>query len=658
MSNNGNASFYQTTNSSTSTLRPRNNLSRLISYESDSQHDSVIASSTASTTSPRSTSPSASTSITRARSKGKSQNAQRNSISHKQNALETTDRRASSSNWPQWSSFQSLGSSLWATESSNQPIRRASSVSKQKATSRMTQDKSYGLKQAQGEWGPKSQTTPKPTSIEEQKALLQAKRREALLLQSAEATVGKDSLGRYKRKDSNASVRGSPIENPNEGDVLVYRHKVQPQDTMAGVVIKYSCQPEAFRKVNRFWPNDNIQRRDFVVLPVDACSVRGKRTDGPYVADLFEDGQGRVEQPLSTTDGVADTSRVLSLRSEETEPFPLADSTSPDAEDSPYKHDSWVLLPTNPKPVEILRISRRALGYFPPARRKSQTSSTPFTDSTASTPKTSFDMLRHPPSHAAQQAQLNEHLRSSLTPNQSPSRQSSRPRYLNDSFRTRSSSTVSTSAGTSNAAFLCALSGPGGVGTLRGLRSERARPGPADDPLNKKFAQYAADLLPPDHPDYRPSSTANANSGLLQPPHPRTASTSLRTTPRASMDSIRSTRSNSSSVPAAIAGWMGKVASSPMRKKADGNRFDRGERGDLSLKLDVLGEAVAGDLIELADTPDEVSRQLHDAVEDRTPIAAPRAGIGIAGADGSDEQELLDERFPIRGRVRRAYEAD
>ena len=103
---------------------------------------------------------------------------------------------------------------------------------------------------------------------------------------------------------------------------------------------------------------------------------------------------------------------------------------------------------------------------------------------------------------------------------------------------------------------------------------------------------------------------------------------------------------------------MGKVASSPMRKKADGNRFDRGERGDLSLKLDVLGEVVAGDLIELADTPDEVSRQLHDAVEDRTPIAAPRAGIGIAGADGSDEQELLDERFPIRGRVRRAYEAD
>lgn len=80
-----------------------------------------------------------------------------------------------------------------------------------------------------------------------------------------------------------------------------------------------------------------------------------------------------------------------------------------------------------------------------------------------------------------------------------------------------------------------------------------------------------------------------------------------------------------------------------MRKKADPNRAERND-----LNLSVLGEVDAGDLIELADTPDEISRQLHDEVEERTPLATPTVG----------NDELMDERFPIRGRVRRAYQHD
>jgi len=520
-------------------------------------------------------------------------------------------------------------------------MKRANSTNanKDSANDRMVQDKSYNFKQTQPEWGPRSQKESKPTSIEEQKALLQAKRREALLAQSVESS--RDSLGRYKRKDSNASVR-SPVEN--ETDILVYRHKVQPNDTMAGVVIRYSCQQEAFRKANRFWPNDNIQRRDWVVLPVDACSIRGRKTGGPYVDGLASQSHSPTLGEATSTNGANDVT---------TEPPALAE------EGSEFKHDSWVLLPSQPQPVEILRISKRALGHFPPARRKSPNRSqpsTPLTDSTTSTPKTSFDMLRHPPTHAAQQAaqaQLSQQLATSLSLDSSPSRGSSIPRYLMESGRSRSSSTVSASHGLSHNAFMNALSGPGGVGALRGLRTERARPGPAEDPLNKKFAHYMPEYLPPDHPDY-------TGSDKLRPPNARSASTSwsasmnpsLRATPRASMDSIRSTRSNSSSVPAAIAGWMGKVASSPMRKKAD----LRLERDDMGLALSGIGEADAdADLIELSDTPDEVSRQLHDAVEEVTPVATPT--IAMEGA-GSSVEELMNERFPVRGRVRKAYEAD
>lgn len=629
---NGSASLYQSANSSTSTLRPRNTLNRLISYEdSSSQNDSVAKSSSASSTPPRVSSRSASPTTTsaRLRNQAKSQPAQ----------LRDTDRRASGGLWESWSSFQGLASSFLASDPTNLSVRRGSSLKKPKG-GRMVQDKSYGLQQSQTEWGPKSQPVSSATPVEDQKAILQAKKREAVLLQSVDATVGRDSLGRYKRKDSNASMRSSPIEAPNDGDVLVYRHKVQPQDTMAGVVIKYSCQPEAFRKVNRFWPNDNIQRKDYVILPVDACALRGRKTESPYVAGLFGADNETAKHPLSNVNSSADITKPSPPnKSPPTEPFPLADTTPSNLDmDSPYRHDCWVLLPTQSQPVEILRISKRALGYFPPARRKSiSTSTSPANDSGPGTPKSSFDMLRHPPTHAAQQAQLNQQLHSALSSNASPSRQSSLPRYLTDASRTRSSSTVSTSNGTSKNAFLSALSGPGGVGTLRGLRTEKARPGPGEDSLNKKFAHYVPDLLPSDHPDYQSSSNT------LKPPRSRGTSNSLRATPRASIDSIRSTRSNSSSVPAAIAGWVGKVASSPMRKKAELNRIER-----IDMNLSVLGEANSSDLIELADTPDEISRQLHDDVEERTPSATPVIG----------DEELMNERFPVRGRVRRAYEND
>lgn len=539
MNNNGAGhagSIYQNTNSSTSTLRPRNN--RLISYEDGS----TSTSSTPPRFDSRDTSPSA--------RKGKTIR---------------DDRRASV--WESLS-FQGIASILGNDGS---PIKRSSSLQKP-GPGRMLFDKSSAPKQAPQEWGPRKD--PKPTSIEEQRALLQAKRREILLSQSVEQQ--KDKLGRYKRKDSDADLH-PPLDN----DVLVYRHKVLPNDTIAGVVIKYSCQPEAFRKVNRFWPNDNIQRKTYVVLPVDACAVKGRKTDGPYIADM-------------------------------TEPFPST-------EEQDYKHDCWVTLPSFSQPIEILRMSKRTLGYFPPARRKSINS--PFSDSVSSTPKTSFDMLRHPPTHAAQQAQLHP----SISLNNSPVRQS-RPRLV--TMRTRSSSTVS------NGPFLTSLQGPGGVGTLRGLRTERARPGPAEDPLNKKFASYIPDLLPPEEA----ANSLGANLRL-----PRTT-TSLRTTPRESMDSIRSTRSNSSSVPAAIAGWVGKVATSPMRRKVDNVAASRNS-GDLMGQAMGMGDL--GDLIELDATPDEVSKQLHEEI---TPTATPVIGGG--------EEDLMNERFPIRGRVRRAYEND
>lgn len=106
-------------------------------------------------------------------------------------------------------------------------------------------------------------------------------------------------------------------------------------------------------------------------------------------------------------------------------------------------------------------------------------------------------------------------------------------------------------------------------------------------------------------------------------------------------------------MPAAIAGWVGKVATSPMRRKTDNSgaiTAARNSNNDMFGQAMGMGMSDLGDLIELDATPDEVSKQLH---EDITPTATP-----LIGVDSREEDDLMNERFPVRGRVRRAYAAD
>lgn len=443
--------------------------------------------------------------------------------------------------------------------------------------------------------------------------MVQAKKREALLLPSA--SENRDSLGRYKRRDSDAGAsRSTPTDSAE--DALVYLHEVQKGDTLAGVIIKYNCQADPFRKINRFWPNDNIQTRTHVVVPLEGCAARGKKVDSPYLTnDLFDSRLDNLTTRTSSTSQGSDSLPPEGLTNSTapsvfaSEPLSLITSSS---EEIDFKHDSWVVLPGIKDPVEILRVPRRALGYFPRTRRKSNATTT--VASATSTPKTSFDMLRHPPTHAAQV---------SLSLNASPVR-SSRMNARPSLGRQRSSSATRNS-------FVEALRGPGGVGTLRGLRTEASRPGPAEDPLNRQFAQYLPDLLPPaDIP----------RTGLTLRPSPRA-------TPRPSTDSTRSTRSNSSGlgeVGGAIEGWVRKMAGV---KRERGAAIDK--MGDLieletNTELDGMGNGGSSS-----------SRGPEDTSDVSTPTAGRAATSATTSSATATQEALLNERFPIRGRVRNAY---
>jgi hypothetical protein len=346
-------------------------------------------------------------------------------------------------------------------------------------------------KRAPDTWGP-SGLPRKPEdvigagSVAERSAAVRAmKMRGVLEGREEDLNVRRDTNGNYKRRTSlDDSARGL---RDDEGDALVYIHHVQPQDTLAGVVLRYNCQPAVFRKANRLWPNDSIQIRKIVVLPVDACTIKGRPCESPLSpklrgVDLLAPTPER-DDPNSFNNGSTwpGSSSAQSFASAEQQ----------EAEEHPWTHVRWVQFDSFPSstPVEIARMPRQTLGYFPARRRRSQV-----TISTVSSPRASSDF---PPFSLP-----------SNDPSGSPSSTASRG-ASNIGHRTSPSGSGSYFPPTGPtprprgesvgevAERLGWMRGPGGVGTF----SKNVRkPGPAQDGLNswtrKHMPGLAIDSLP------------------------------------------------------------------------------------------------------------------------------------------------------------------
>lgn len=321
----------------------------------------------------------------------------------------------------------------------------------------------YGIA-TRGEWGPPlEQETHLAMGFHgDRLAQLQAKKREALL--TADGHTRQDSTGTYKRRIS-VDQTNHAIASEDDEDMLIYLHHVAPGDTLAGVAIKYQCALPAFRKVNRLWPNDSIQIRKTVYLPVEACAIRGRKIAHPNgTFDLLDTVSNDLTNDLATlpTTSNPNPDAIPSLTTS-----PSITPSHP--EEGQWTHDSWVLIDTLPQAVEIARLPRRTVGFFPPRRRKSVT----YSDLDPS-PKDSRTPL-------LDAALLSPHR---LAP---PSRRS----------------IAQTPSGSY---FSVSLNGPGGVGSLD---HHVRNPGPAPDKLNQLFATHLPALAPRASFDSVHSSSSN-----------------------------------------------------------------------------------------------------------------------------------------------------
>ncbi|KAI9844836.1 MAG: hypothetical protein M1837_005254 [Sclerophora amabilis] len=375
-----------------------------------------------------------------------------------------------------WTTLQGLASNVLGSDSiqGTKDKPNATMRAPRRKRSSEPQHKNTFSTNVQGEWGPTPDRRNGAEDIgrgskEAREALVRARKREDLL--SANGHVGSDLSGRFKRRLSDDRGGGSssapPIEHEREEEreALVYVHHVQPRDTLAGIIIQFNCQPAVFRKANRLWPNDTIQVRKTVLLPVEACGVKGKPIPDPSEsADLLApetDVQSSVPTQPNDIWG-----KVSVAQEEQTISSPTVSSHDQSTDEPPWQHAYWVQIDGHPSPTEIARLSRRTLGYFPPSRRKSLS----FSD-LDTPPSASLDLPRFSPQqHPAHQALASD------------ARNTSRTRGKTGKPRSGSATY-----------FAQQMHGPGGVGTLGAGTSS---PGPKQDGLNKYLARHLPNVAP------------------------------------------------------------------------------------------------------------------------------------------------------------------
>ncbi|UKZ73479.1 hypothetical protein TrVFT333_001126 [Trichoderma virens FT-333] len=213
-------------------------------------------------------------------------------------------------------------------------------------------------------------------SSDQRESALKTAKKASVLENSQGPSGGLDVTGKYKRRNSDEITS----ENSQPEEYLVYIHKVLPIDTYAGIILRYKCMEDAFRKANGLWSRDSIQVRKWVIIPVDACEVRGRPCDPPSgnqnqsTTDFFETAAAAGSMaPQTTPSGYSKLSSERATQEDE----------NAEKETMPWSHVRWVKIDSLPEPVEIGRIARQKMGYFPPRRKKAV--------SFSSTPRQSLD---------------------------------------------------------------------------------------------------------------------------------------------------------------------------------------------------------------------------------------------------------------------------
>ncbi|PNY23990.1 Uncharacterized protein TCAP_06091, partial [Tolypocladium capitatum] len=528
--------------------------------------------------------------------------------------------------WTQsWSSVQGFASTLLSVGGdplqrggggSQRPRSRSRGASRPGDWDRQHPSSSTGTGKNQVSWGPAPPSRNPGLvggaagSLAERETALKAARTASVLESHDGVNGGLDVTGKHKRRNSDeVAPESSQLE-----DCLVYVHPIQPDDTYAGLILRYKCREDVFRKANGLWSRDSIQTRKWLALPVDACEIRGRPCEAPSWHNSLE-----VDLLAPTPTAADDSSSSRQVTHGDFFSGPpnggAADDKNAPDEDTQWTHVRWVQIDSFRQPVQIGRVARQALGYFPPRRKKSIR-----TASSLSTPRQSSDLCSIPPS-SLERPSLRRQSSLSSRPQLSGTPVSSRSRVGSDTADGRPAW----------------MRRPGGVGSMG--RSIRA-PGPDKDYFNSWTSKHLPGLNIAALPSMSVMGSetarfgfASGSSGIVESPFEDGRDTASASRQGSGLDRAA----------AAVESWLrGALAKRPgtplMGSRARSTGLPAG-RDD-------------GDLIELADTGSEDgSLLMHDAptalLDSLSLGTGSRADGDGSGQDAHQRAQSRTRQMPI-----------
>ncbi|KAK8105965.1 LysM domain-containing protein [Apiospora kogelbergensis] len=276
---------------------------------------------------------------------------------------------------PTWASMQELASSILTggesgyNSEASRPNSRSASSSRQKSawntfSANGNKSSSRNLPDSWGPAPPSKSGRPKAEdiaagSLAERQAALKARKTASVLESYEGVNGGLDVAGKFKRRNSDEDLAGTRNEEVVE-DQLVYLHHVLPTDTYAGLILRYRCQEHAFKKTNGLWSRDNIQVRRHLMIPVDACEVKGRPCEPPNYFNRKVDHLATTPLPESSIQsGMADDWANEHPVQGDFFNSQNAKSQSLPEEEQPWTHVRWVKMDGVDNAVEIsLDLSR------------------------------------------------------------------------------------------------------------------------------------------------------------------------------------------------------------------------------------------------------------------------------------------------------------
>lgn len=396
-----------------------------------------------------------------------------------------------------WASVQGFANSLLSTSVESAPLSKPDLLDQPKDCSSQTKNMdclqtTIKKDKPNDSWGPAPPSqklglgdVAAGSIVERQVARNAAKT--ASILENHNGTEGSMNIaGIYKRRNSDEIV---PESARNE-QYLVYIHEVQLTDTYAGLILRYKCREEAFRKANGLWSRDSIHIRKWLTIPVDACDVRGRPCDVPAQTILSHSANTLPSTPVAAKPSLALVDQDHFGNQKTDNGF----DKRAEGEIKPWTHVRWVMIDSFVEPVEIGRVGRQAMGYFPPRRKRSTMTISPL-----STPRHSSDVSVDVSGS-----------REGLTPRQHSLQHN---RWgLQDGPKSNQSKTRS-EAGEGTAIRPAWMRGPGGVGSMNG--NVRV-PGPEKDYFNSWTRKHLPSLNMEELPSMSVMVSDSAHFGFQQ----------------------------------------------------------------------------------------------------------------------------------------------